>query len=80
MKRKEAGIIGEVFNTGNPVFLKNPYEDKRFNLQLDHKLKQITKNLLAVPIKFAEHSIGVLEVANKQTQSEYSDTDLLLVK
>lgn len=63
--REQAGIIGEVFNTGNPIYVKAPYEDHRFNPTIDHKLKTITKNMLVVPIKFSNHAIGCIEIANK---------------
>jgi adenylate cyclase len=70
------GIAGSVFQTGQPEIIAAPYQDLRFNQEIDSKTGFITKNLLCLPIKTKEgKSLGVTQVLNKNN-GEFTEHDI----
>jgi len=62
-----AGIAGEVFTTGQTASIANPYEDPRFNPQIDQRTGYRTTSILCMPIvNKAGRRIGVTQVLNKR--------------
>ncbi len=45
-----SGIAGHVASTGEPLNIKNPYKDKRFNREVDSKTGYKTESILCMPI------------------------------
>ncbi len=85
----DSGIAGHVFQTGESLFIKDAYKDKRFNKSVDEQTGFKTKAILCVPIKTVSgHTIGVAQVLNKNKKTgkaskkaqTFSDADLVLLE
>jgi GAF domain-containing protein len=59
--------------------IQNVYEDHRFNSSIDQKLNFVSRNILAVPVKFGNFTIGVIEAINKKF-GDFSNMDFRLMK
>ena len=60
------GIVGAVFQSGVGAIIHKPYEDERFNSQIDEQTGYVTKNILCAPIFGARREvIGVIQILNK---------------
>lgn len=47
---------------------------------LDSKLGTFTQNVLCMPINYADFSIGVLELTNKNRASPFNEVDIDLIE
>ncbi len=69
------GIAGYVAQTGQNVNISDPYEDERFNPEIDKQTHQRTRNLLTMPMITNEQTIiGVLQLMNKHA-GPFTDVD-----
>ncbi len=80
---RSAGIAGNVADTGEPVITNEPYQDTRFDKEVDRRTGYLTKNILALPIRDSEGTvIGVYQAINKKTSpgifTDYDVEHLLL--
>lgn len=74
------GISGYVAKTGEILKINDPYQDPRFNPEVDKKSGFKTRNILCAPIYSQKgRIIGVLQSLNKQA-GEFSDEDIFFVK
>ena len=73
-----AGIAGYVARSGDSVIINDPYNDERFDKEVDRKSGYKTCNILALPIVDSQGSIlGVFQALNKMTSIGYfNDSDL----
>jgi eukaryotic-like serine/threonine-protein kinase len=63
----DSGIAGSVAKTGKIVNLADPYNDPRFNSDVDRRTGFTTRNLLTVPMTDAAgRRLGVFQVLNKR--------------
>ncbi len=61
------GIVGAVAATGRSILLDHPYEDPRFDPQVDHATGFTTRSLLTVPVKDRDGVlVAVLQLLNKK--------------
>ncbi|KAJ8382194.1 hypothetical protein SKAU_G00029720 [Synaphobranchus kaupii] len=61
------GIVGHVAATGQPLNIKNAYEDPRFNAEVDLITGYKTQSILCMPIKnHREEVVGVAQAINKK--------------
>ncbi|KAM4611446.1 cGMP-specific 3',5'-cyclic phosphodiesterase [Polymixia lowei] len=61
------GIVGHVAATGQPLNIKNAYEDPRFNAEVDLITGYKTQSILCLPIKNQrEEVVGVVQAINKK--------------
>jgi len=61
-----AGIVGHVFQTNQLLEVPRPYEDPRFNREIDRRDNFVTRNLLTVPMKDLNgRALGVLQAVNR---------------
>ena len=61
-----AGIVGHVFQTNALLAVHRPYEDPRFNREVDRKTGFATRNLLTTPLRDIDGKpLGVLQVVNR---------------
>ena len=74
------GLAGYVAKTGESINIKDAYNDKRFNPEVDLKTGYKTKTILCLPIKNNNQEIiGVFQVLNKNKGCfTKSDEDLLV--
>mmetsp|Transcript_131627 Transcript_131627/g.281451 ORF Transcript_131627/g.281451 Transcript_131627/m.281451 type:complete len:850 (+) Transcript_131627:75-2624(+) len=63
----DSGVAGYVACSGDPLIIKDAYDDSRFNTEIDRKTGFKTRNILCVPIKSRNGIIGVAELINKTT-------------
>eukprot|EP00930_Biecheleria_cincta_P040772 TRINITY_DN27929_c0_g1_i1.p1 TRINITY_DN27929_c0_g1~~TRINITY_DN27929_c0_g1_i1.p1 ORF type:complete len:779 (-),score=143.68 TRINITY_DN27929_c0_g1_i1:39-2288(-) len=60
------GIAGHVASTGEPLVIKDVYNDPRFNRAVDKKLGYRTRSMICVPLKAKKCDvIGVAQIINK---------------
>ncbi len=86
---KGEGIAGRVFQDGKPMFSKDMAKDMakddkerwRNNSVSAIKLKSrySTGSFISVPFKFASETIGVINVSDKITGEEFTESDLALL-
>lgn len=75
------GIVGHVFQTGETVYILEPYEDGRFDPHTDQSTGYLTENILAVPLQDrAGKALGVFQVINKQSPDPYREKDIKLLQ
>jgi sigma-B regulation protein RsbU (phosphoserine phosphatase) len=61
------GIAGWVMEHGEPVVVNDPKTDERFYSGVDQATGFQTNNILALPLRARDRTIGVVEVINKQS-------------
>ncbi|XP_054457559.1 cGMP-specific 3',5'-cyclic phosphodiesterase isoform X2 [Anoplopoma fimbria] len=72
------GIVGHVAATGQPLNIKNAYEDPRFNAEVDLITGYKTQSILCLPIKnHRDEVVGVAQAINKKfgEDSAFSEQD-----
>lgn len=74
------GIAGWVAQQGQPIIVNDPDNDARFNRKVDIRTGFLTRNILCVPLQIKGHTIGVLQVLNKQSTEGFDDEDLELMR
>ncbi|OJY15761.1 MAG: hypothetical protein BGO98_24120 [Myxococcales bacterium 68-20] len=73
------GIAGHVARTSKTLLVNDPYNDPRFNAELDLTSGYRTRSVLAVPMKnHLGRTIGVIQVLNKKT-GPFSDHDAIIL-
>lgn len=75
-----AGVAGWVAARGEPLRIRDAYQDHRFNPEFDRRSGFRTRDILTWPIRrpHGGQVIGVLQVLNKKTGSFDDDDDRLL--
>ena len=68
------GIAGWVLEQGEAAVVENPKDDPRFFPGMDEATGFETRNILALPLKVRERTVGVVEVINKH-EGGFTDTD-----
>ena len=74
------GIAGWVAQTGEAVVVPDTSKDSRFFAQVDAKTKMETRSIVAVPVRFREQCLGVIELINCVGQDGFSTRDLALLE
>lgn len=72
------GIAGWVAEKGEPAVVNDPEKDPRFFKGVDDRTDFKTRNLLCVPVKIKDRTIGVLEAINKRGGEDFDEEDLSL--
>ncbi len=71
-------VAGEVIKTGKPIVMNDIAGDAKIHIARDKKLGYHTRNLLLVPLKSQERTIGTLCAVNKKEGGfDQTDVDLL---
>ncbi|MGK7927963.1 MAG: ATP-binding cassette domain-containing protein [Spirulina sp.] len=71
------GIAGDVVKTGQSAIVNDPYDDSRFNADVDRETGFKTRNILSLPI-LAPHSqevIAVVHAVNKLNHAQFAPED-----
>uniref|UniRef100_A0A671Y227 Phosphodiesterase n=1 Tax=Sparus aurata TaxID=8175 RepID=A0A671Y227_SPAAU len=70
------GIVGHVAATGQPLNIRNAYEDPRFNAEVDLITGYKTQSILCLPIKnHRDEVVGVAQAINKKCGEDGAFTD-----
>jgi HD-GYP domain-containing protein (c-di-GMP phosphodiesterase class II) len=78
---KSVGIAGCAATTGDGLIINDPYNDARFDQDVDKRTGYRTRSILALPIRDSEGTIvGVFQAINKMAEpSNFSDQDMDLL-
>ena len=74
------GLAGWVAQTGEIVVVPDTSKDSRFFAQVDARTKMETRSIVAVPVKFRDHCLGVIELINCVGPEGFSPRDLALLE
>ncbi len=78
----QSGIVGAVFQTGEPLMVDDPYADPRFNPEIDQQTGFRTRNLVCVPLRHGSDGttriVGAVQVLNKKN-GDFGLQDLKLL-
>ena len=74
------GIAGWVAENGQVVIVPDVSKDTRFFAQVDEKTKTETRSIVAVPVKFRNTCLGVIELVNCVGPNGFDDRDLTLLE
>jgi signal transduction histidine kinase len=72
----EGSIAGTALTSGSPVIVLDARTDPRHYKVVDQVIDFETRSLVAVPLQFKSHRIGVLEVENKRDDADFSSEDV----
>lgn len=74
------GIAGWVAQTGEVIVVPDTSQDSRFFPHLDEKTKMETHSIVAVPVKFRDQCLGVIELINCVGVDGFSPRDMALLE
>src|ERR1700719_3064422 len=74
------GLAGWVAETGEVVVVPDTSTDSRFFGQVDAKTKMETRSIVAVPVRFRDQCLGVIELINSIGEEGFSPRDLALLE
>ncbi|HEV2224474.1 MAG TPA: sensor domain-containing diguanylate cyclase [Candidatus Acidoferrales bacterium] len=74
------GIAGWVAQTGEVVVVPDTRKDSRFFSQVDEKTKTQTQSIVAVPVRFRDQCLGVIELINCVGDAGFSARELALLE
>jgi HD-GYP domain-containing protein (c-di-GMP phosphodiesterase class II) len=73
------GIAGWVAQHGKSQIVNSPEKDRRFFKGVDERTEFKTRNIICVPVRVKEKTIGVLEAINKKGKRRFNKEDLSLL-
>ena len=71
----EQSVAGQVYTQSRTIIIQDTFEEGSYLQEFDQALGIVTCSILAVPIIFAEKTIGVLETINKRGKAHYTGED-----
>lgn len=74
------GLVGHVAKTGSTEVVIDPYNDPRFNKEIDSATGFTTRSILTTPLVNKEEIIGVLQLVNRQDVEHFDDNDVSLIE
>jgi len=72
----EGSIAGATLSSGEPLIVLDARTDPRHYKGVDQVVGIQTRSLLAVPLQFQDHRIGVLEAENKRGDEDFGQEDV----
>ncbi len=74
------GIAGWVAQNDEAVIVPDVSKDTRFFSKVDEKTKMETRSIVAVPVRYRDHCLGVIELINCVGSDGFQDRDLSLLE
>jgi len=74
------GIAGWVAQHDEVVIVPDVSKDTRFFARVDEKTKMETHSIVAIPVRFRDHCLGVIELVNCVGPEGFHDRDLALLE
>jgi diguanylate cyclase (GGDEF)-like protein len=74
------GIAGWVAQHDEAVIVPDVSKDTRFFAKIDEKTKEETRSIVAVPVRYRDHCLGVIELINCVEREGFLDHDLALLE
>jgi len=75
-----AGIPGEVVRTSAPIIVDDVNKCGKFCREIDDLSSMRTRSVIAAPMIHSGDMIGVIEVVNRRDETDFTDTDLEVLK
>ena len=69
------GFVGEAIEHGRAVIVNDAQHDSRWFKGADETTGFITRNLITVPLRFKDKSIGAIQLLNKRDGSRFTEDD-----
>ena len=69
------GVAGRAFDSRQPVIANDARRRKEWFYETDQQTGFTTQDLLAVPMLIKDHTLGVIEVINKQDRQPFTEND-----
>lgn len=69
------GVVGWVATHGQPLIVNNTQKSKLFNSAVDSQTGFSTQNIVCVPLRMHDRTVGVLEVLNKEGNEGFTSAD-----
>ena len=76
----DKGIAGKVALSGSPVLVADVSREPSFYPGIDAKSRFRTRSLMAVPLRWRGHVLGVVEVLNKRGPEQFDTRDLEILR
>lgn len=73
------GIAGWVARNGKSLVINHVRYDPRFSSEVDHTFGLTTQKILAVPLKFGQKVLGVIELVNKKETKDFTESDATIL-
>ena len=77
--KADQGIAGWVVQHSEPLIVNHARFDPRFSSEVDRTFGLTTRKILAVPLTYADRTLGVIELVNKQDGSDFTDSDATIL-
>jgi diguanylate cyclase (GGDEF)-like protein len=74
------GIAGWVAQNDEAVIVPDVSQDTRFFSKVDEKTKMETRSIVAVPVRYRDHCLGVIELINCFGNEGFQERDLALLE
>lgn len=74
------GLAGWVAQTGQAVIVPDVSQDTRFFSKVDERTKMETRSIVAVPVRFRDRCLGVIELVNCVGPQGFHERDLALLE
>lgn len=74
----DQGVVGYVFQTGQPLALSDVRRDPRFGRAFAEQTAYVPRSIVAVPLLDEQGTVGVLEVLDKRDATAFSLRDIEL--
>jgi signal transduction histidine kinase len=74
----DQGVSGRVYKTGAPLIIPDTANCSFYLRRVNDETDLVTRNMLSVPIKIKDRTIGVVSLVNKQ-HGEFDTTDIELL-
>ncbi|MFP5247224.1 MAG: GAF domain-containing protein, partial [Thermoanaerobaculia bacterium] len=74
------GIVGRVYQTGNPYLSADVEKDEYFYSNIDEEIGHKTHSVVAVPVYIGKHVCGVLELINRLEGKSFTRRDMTLLE
>jgi PAS domain S-box-containing protein len=72
----DRSIAGAAFTSGQPLIVDDVPADPRHFREIEERVKLQARSLVAVPLQYRQHRIGVLEVENKRGDAAFDAEDV----
>src|SRR5580658_3429148 len=69
------GIAGWVAQSGEVIVVPDTSKDSRFFAKVDEKTKMETRSIVAVPVRYRDHCLGVIELINCVERDGFMERD-----
>ena len=78
--KRGSGFAGICLAEGKTLVSNDAQRDQRHYVQADKQSTYVTRNLIAIPMRYRGDIVGVLEVLNKRNDQAYDELDMRIME